>query len=70
MVEKMRHHKKPKVHFNLLLYLSCCVEGDNEGRLEGDYLYEVLHELSQSSNKNVKGFAMYYLEKLQSRLNG
>ena len=31
MVEKMRQHEKPKVHFNLLLFLLCCAEGENKG---------------------------------------
>ncbi len=69
MVEKMRQHAKPKVHFNLLLYLMCCAEGDNKGSLEDDYLNEVLNELSKSKNKDVKEFALYSLEQLQSRLN-
>ncbi|MCF6137749.1 SMI1/KNR4 family protein [Alkalihalobacillus berkeleyi] len=36
MVEKMRHHKNSQVHFNLLLYLSCCAEGENKGILKDD----------------------------------
>ncbi len=68
MVEKMRHHEKPKVHFNLLLYLSCCAEGDNKGDLEDEYLFEVLQELSKSKKKDVKEFALFSLEQLQNRL--
>lgn len=68
MVERMRRHKKPKVHFKLLLFLSCCAEGDNKGILEDDYLLDVLQELSLSQNKDVKEFALYSLKQLQNRL--
>ncbi len=69
MVEKMRHHEKPKVHFNLLLFLSCCAEGGNKGILGDDYLFDVLHELSKSKNKEVREYALFSLKQLQSRLN-
>lgn len=69
MVEKMRLHENPKVHFSLLLYLSCCAEGDNKGSLEDDYLFDVLYDLSKSKNKDVNEFALFSLEQLQSRLN-
>lgn len=69
MVEKMRQHEKPKVHFYLLLFLMCCAEGGNKGILEDDYLDEVLQELSASKNKDVKEFALYSLEQLQNRLH-
>jgi hypothetical protein len=69
MVEKMRQHEKPKVHFNLLLYLSCCAEGDNKGVIEDSYLLEVLFELSQSKNKDVREFSIYSLKALNNRLN-
>ncbi|NKE08214.1 SMI1/KNR4 family protein [Bacillus selenatarsenatis] len=68
MVEKLRKHEKPKVHFNLLLFLSCCAEGDNKGILEDNYLNEVLLDLSKSKNKDVKDFAQYSLTQLHSRL--
>ncbi|OLS38234.1 hypothetical protein BTR22_07010 [Alkalihalophilus pseudofirmus] len=68
MVEKMRQHEKPKVHFYLLLFLMCCAEGGNKGILEDDYLDEVLQELYLSKNKDVKELAQYSLEQLKSRL--
>lgn len=68
LVEKMRRHEKPKVHFNLLLYLICCAEGLNKGTLEDEYLLEVLNEFSTSKNKDVKEFAVICLEKYNSRL--
>lgn len=67
MVEKMRQHEKPKVHFNLLLFLSCCAEGDNKGILEDDYLLEVLNELSESKNKAVRDFSLHSLKALHNR---
>ncbi|MEC2074038.1 SMI1/KNR4 family protein [Alkalihalophilus marmarensis] len=69
MVEKMRQHEKPKVHYNLLLFLMCCAEGGNKGILEDEYLDEVLQELYLSKNKDVKELAQYSLEQLQSRLH-
>jgi hypothetical protein len=69
MVEKMRQHEKPKVHFNLLLYLSCCAEGENKGVIEDSYLLEVLNELSKSKNRDVRDFSFYSLKELQKRLN-
>lgn len=69
LVEKMRKHEKAKVHFNLLLFLSCCAEGDNEGIIEDDYLMDVLNEFAVSKNKDVKEFALYSLKLLTSRLN-
>lgn len=69
MVEKMRQHEKPKVHFYLLLFLMCCAEGENKGMIEDDYLDEVLQELSISKNKDVKEFALYSLEQLQNRIH-
>jgi hypothetical protein len=67
MVEKMGHHEKPKVHFNLFLFLSCCAEGENKGSKEDDYLLEVLNELSQSKNRDVRG--LYSLNELHKRLS-
>ncbi|WP_017381909.1 hypothetical protein [Paenisporosarcina sp. TG-14] len=69
LVEKMRKHEKAKVHFNLLLFLSCCAEGENKGIIKDDYLMEVLKEFSASKNKDVKDFALYSLKLLTSRLN-
>lgn len=69
MVEKMRHHEKPKVHFYLVLFLSCCAEGDNKGMIEDSYLFDVLHDFSKSKNKDVREFALYSLNRLQNRLN-
>ncbi|PSL41618.1 SUKH superfamily protein [Planomicrobium soli] len=69
MVEKMRHHEKPKVHFYLLLFLMSCAQGDNKGMIEDHYLLPVLHELSKSKNKDVEEFALYSLHQLQTRLN-
>lgn len=69
MVEKMRQHEKPKVHFYLLLYLSCCAEGLNKGSVEDDYLQEVLNEFAQSKNKDVRDFSLYSLKALNNRLN-
>lgn len=69
MVEKMRKHEKPKVHYYLLLFLMCCAEGDNSGVLEDEYLLEVLNELSGSKNAEVNAFAEYSLDKLTKRLN-
>jgi hypothetical protein len=69
MVEKMRQHEKPKVHFYLLLYLSCCAEGLNKGSVEDDYLLEVLNELAESKNRDVKDFSLYSLKALKNRLS-
>lgn len=69
MVGKMRCHEKPKVHYNLLLFLNCCARGDNKGILEDNYLLEVLQEFSKSKNKDVIEFALSSLKLLQSRLN-
>lgn len=69
MVEKMRQHEKPKVHFNLLLFLLCCAEGDNVGTIEDGYLLEVLNELSQSKNRDVRDFSLHSLKALNNRLN-
>ena len=69
MVEKLRHHEKPKVHYNLLLFLMCCAEGENKGILEDDYLLETLLDLSKSKNKDVRELALFSLEKLQDRYN-
>ncbi|MFB5284848.1 SMI1/KNR4 family protein [Peribacillus sp. Hz7] len=69
MVEKMRQHEKPKVHFNLLLFLLCCAEGENKGIIEDAYLLEVLNELSQSKNRDVRDFSLYSLKELHKRLN-
>ncbi|MEK5101159.1 SMI1/KNR4 family protein [Cytobacillus sp. FSL M8-0252] len=69
IVEKMRQHEKPKVHFNLLLFLSCCAEGDNKGIIEDDYLLEILNELSQSKNRDVRDFSLHSLKALNNRLN-
>ncbi|KIL49530.1 SMI1/KNR4 family protein [Jeotgalibacillus soli] len=69
MVEKMRKHEKAKVHFNLLLFLSCCAEGENKGIIEDDYLLDVLNELSQSKNRDVREFSLYSLKELHKRLN-
>ncbi|MCD8510879.1 MAG: SMI1/KNR4 family protein [Bacillus sp. (in: Bacteria)] len=69
MVEKMRHHEKPKVHFNLLLFLYCCAEGENKGIIEDGYLFDVLQELSKSKNKDVNEYALLSLKQLQNRLN-
>lgn len=69
MVEKMKNHEKPKVHFNLLLFLSECAEGFNKGRIEDHHLLEILHELSESRNKVVKELADYSLQRLNKRLN-
>ena len=68
MVEKMRQHEKPKVHFYLLLYLLCCAEGDNKGQIEDDYLLEVLNEFAQSKNKDVREFSLHSLSALKNRL--
>jgi hypothetical protein len=68
MVEKMRQHEKPKVHFYLLLFLWCCAEGDNQGIIPDDYLVEVLNEFSHSKNKEVKAIAETSLQSLKARL--
>ncbi|RUL54058.1 SMI1/KNR4 family protein [Lysinibacillus antri] len=64
MVEKMRQHEKPKVHFYLLLFLSCCAEGENKGIIEDNYLLEVLDEFAQSKNRDVRDFSLYSLKEL------
>ncbi|WEG18895.1 SMI1/KNR4 family protein [Alkalihalophilus pseudofirmus] len=69
MVEKMRQHEKPKVHFYLLLFLMCCAEGENKGMIEDDYLDAVLQELSTSKNKDVKELALYSLGQLHNRFH-
>nr|WP_233192905.1 SMI1/KNR4 family protein [Sporosarcina sp. P29] len=69
MVEKMRCHQNPKVHYNSLLFLNCCARGDNNGILEDDYLLEVLQGFSKSENKNVLEFALSSLKLLQSRFS-
>ena len=69
MVEKMKNHEKPKVHFDLLLFLSECAEGFNKGRIEDQHLLEILNELSESRNRDVKELADYSLQLLNKRLN-
>jgi hypothetical protein len=68
MVDKMRHHPHSKVHFYLLLYLSCCAEGDNKGTIEDSYLIETINEMTTSKNKDVRGLALYSLEELKKRV--
>lgn len=68
LVEKMRQHEKPKVHFYLLLFLYSCAKGYNESILEDNYLLEVLNEFSSSKNKDVKELAMSSLTELNTRL--
>ncbi|MFJ7367804.1 SMI1/KNR4 family protein [Peribacillus frigoritolerans] len=69
MVEKMRHHKKPKVQYYLMTFLSACAEGNNKGIIEDDYLREVLNEISNSKNKDAEALAIYGLKDLNKRLN-
>jgi len=69
MVEKMRHHESPKVHFNLLLLLMNCAEGFNKGMIEDQHLLEILNELSESRNRDVKELTEYSLQLLNKRLN-
>jgi len=69
MVKKMRQHEKPKVHFYLLLFLSCCAEGENKGIIEDDYLLEIFNELSQSKNRDVRDLSLYSLKELHRRIN-
>lgn len=69
MVEKMRNHKNPKVHFYLMLFLSECAVGSNEGILDDQYLLEVLNEIAESQNKDAKELANYSLGCLRNRLN-
>jgi SMI1-KNR4 cell-wall len=68
IVEKMRNHHHAKVHFYLLLFLICCAQGDNKGILEDDHLWEVLNELKDKKNKDVKDLALYSLNELNKRL--
>lgn len=69
MTEKMRQHSKAKVHFYLLLFLSCCAEGDNKGIFDDHYLADILQEFTKSKNKDVKEFALYSLNQLKQRLS-
>lgn len=68
LVEKMRRHEKPKVHFYLVLFLLTCAEGYNKGMIEDKYLLEVLNEFSTNKNKDVKVFALASLTELKKRL--
>lgn len=68
MVEKMKNHEKPKVHYDLLLFLVCCAEGFNKGIIEDEHLLEILHELSKSRNRDVKELTEYSLQQLNKRL--
>jgi hypothetical protein len=68
MDEKMRQHQNAKVHFYLLLFLSCCAEGDNAGIMSDGYLLEVLNELSISEIREFKSFAQHSLNKLHTRI--
>lgn len=67
LLEKMRRHEKPKVHFYLMMVLTCCSSGENEGMLEDDYLLEVLHELMDSKNRDVRDLVAYCFEEMKKR---
>lgn len=67
LVEKMRLYEKPKVHFYLMMLLTCCSRGENEGLLEDDYLLEVLHELKDSKNRDVRDLVAYCFEEMKKR---
>lgn len=69
MVEKMKNHEKPKVHFDLLRVLSECAEGFNKEMIEDQHLLEILNELSESRNRDVKELVEYSLQHLNKRLN-
>lgn len=69
MIKKMKNHEKPKVHFDLLRVLSECAEGFNKEMIEDQHLLEILNELSESRNRDVKELAEYSLQHLNKRLN-
>ncbi|WP_157950923.1 SMI1/KNR4 family protein [Peribacillus acanthi] len=69
IVEKMRDHPHAKVQFYLLLFLSCCADGDNKGILEDDYLLEILNELKDKKNRDVRDMALFSLDNYKRRLS-
>ncbi|MFC7371371.1 SMI1/KNR4 family protein [Fictibacillus iocasae] len=68
MVRKMKVHALSKVHFNLLLFLVCCSQGDNKGIIEDGELREMLDEFSLSKNRDVRDMALYSLNEMKKRV--
>lgn len=69
LVDKMRQHSNAKVHKALLLFLLSCAQGDNLGILKDDYLFEVLEELKNKKNREVKELALFSLQELNKRIS-
>ncbi|ANC77422.1 hypothetical protein ABE65_011655 [Fictibacillus phosphorivorans] len=70
MVDKMWRHPNPKVQFYLMLYLSECAEGNNQGMIDDDDLHKMLIDIKHSKNNEAKELAEYSLDVFYKRNNG
>jgi hypothetical protein len=69
MVDKMWRHPNPKVQFYLMLYLSECAEGNNQGMIHDDKLYKILIDIKHSKNIEAQELAEYSLAAFNKRNN-
>jgi SMI1-KNR4 cell-wall len=69
MVDKMWRHPNPKVQFYLMLYLSECAEGNNQGMIHDDKLYKMLIDIMLSKDTDAQELAEYSLAAFSKRNN-